>query len=69
MIHVVTYINRSGRLAFLGSFYDGLARHTAKCNAEETLRRNIDSHPEAAVRSFKNMGEASEWLKQQRGAA
>jgi hypothetical protein len=62
MIYVITYKARSERTSFLPNFYNGSARHTAKADAQHTLRNNISRYPDAQVREFANMAEAGKWL-------
>jgi hypothetical protein len=60
MVYVVTYTTRQGRLDFCANNL-GLARHTAKCDAERTLRDNTGKRNDLTLRAFKNMREAGRW--------
>ncbi len=67
MIYVVTHTTRSGRIAFAAS-NRGLARHTAKADAQRTVERNQDRLQNLVLREFENLTEACEWRNEQNAA-
>lgn len=60
MVYVVTYTTRHGNTEFCANNL-GLARHTAKADAERTLRDNTGKRDDLTLRAFKNMREAGRW--------
>jgi len=69
MVYVVFYTNRYGHPAFMANYFNGMARHTAKCDAEHTIRKSAGEYTDAKVMKFKTMAQAGEWLSEKREAA
>ena len=69
MVYVVFHTNRHGHPAFMANYFNGMARHTAKCDAEHTIRKSAGVYTDAKVMQFKTMAQAGEWLSEQREAA